>query len=229
MSHKYDLENIRTLYNTPIEELQKKYLNTDPHDAFPFIYVGEVVNVKDTEKLGRIKVKVINLLDDINNDDIPWFLPCNSSLDGSFTIPSVGDYVEVFFERGDIYCGKYFARALNKDKIPKEGLKDYPNTMVIFKTDKGTYCTLNKKTNEFKIVQPSGAGVVLKADGSIELNGTSVSIKDSESSVITKGSSVEGNYLCFGGFSAIPVCPLTGLAHNGFKMQNITFPIPPTI
>ena len=36
-------------------------------------FLGEVVNVKDDpEKLGRVKVRVFGVYDDVKEDDLPW-------------------------------------------------------------------------------------------------------------------------------------------------------------
>lgn len=205
--HELEHSNIRKVFNTPIEELQKSFLNKDPNDDYKYIYVGEVVDADDPMKIGRVKVKVINLFDEIVNADIPWFLPCNSFVDGAFSVPNVGDYVETYFERGDIYCGKYFAKAVNKNQIPTQASKDYPNTIVLFETERGSYCTLNKSTGEYKINQKN-TQIIIDADGKVEIKAPEVKIS---------GASV-GGVPCVppstGGFCKIPLCLFTGAAHQ---------------
>lgn len=222
-------ENVRTIFNTPIEELQKSFLNQNIHDDYNYIYVGEVVDINDPLKIGRVKVKVINLFDEIVNADIPWFLPCQSFVDGAFSVPNVGDYVETYFERGDIYCPKYFAKAVNKNQIPSQASKDYPNTIVLFETEKGSYCTINKSTGEYKIVQSTGSQLLVGEDGSIEMDVKSTKIViDKDGKVEIKapevkisGTSVGGVPGGSGGFCVLPNCLFTGATH---RADTITTP-----
>lgn len=208
----HDLENsnIRTIFNTPIEEIQKSFLNREVNEDYNYIYVGEVVDINDPMKIGRVKVKVINLFDEIVTADIPWFLPCQSFVDGAFSVPNVGDYVEAFFERGDIYCGKYFAKAVNKNQIPTQASTDYPNTIVLFETEKGSYCTLNKSTGEYKIVQKN-TQITIDADGKVEINSPDVTIKGGQLKVDGTVTPAADS----GGFNCLPNCLFTGGIHRG--------------
>jgi len=220
MTKKYEAENVRSIYNTEISEVQKKYLNEDIHDLYPYIYVGKVVDTTDPLKLGRIKVSVINLFDELTKSDMPWFLPINSNIKGSWCIPDIDDYVEVIFERGDIYCGKYLGKAINKSQIPSQstGVTNYPDTMILFETDNGAYCSVNKKTGEYKVVHPSGSQIRMDALGAVEIDAISFKIKSSPSSV--GGGVVVPNASNLGGLSCIPVCPMTSQPHNGCVMYN---------
>jgi hypothetical protein len=70
-------------------------------------YCGVVENVKDPEKLGRVKVRVPHVYGFIGQNDIPWALPAgmpagNSSNSGGFShLPDVGDQVYVRFLDGE--------------------------------------------------------------------------------------------------------------------------------
>lgn len=222
MTSKYDHENIRSIFNTQIEELQKKYLNEDVHDNFSYIYTGKVVDNKDSQKLGRIKVKVINLFDELKTDDIPFANPMNSFVDGAFSIPNVGDYVEVIFDHGDVYSPKYFSKALNKNQIPSQGLKDYPNTIVLYQTKAGAYCTLNKLTGEYKVVHPTGSTIKMDALGVVEIDAQIFKIKGKADSATGNGGFVIPNPNNYGGLSCIGFCPILMQPHNGNTMINNT-------
>lgn len=68
---------------------------------------GVVVDVKDPMKKGRIKVKVLNVYDTLNTEDIPWASQ-GKSVDGmEFRIPRIGQVVAVNFINGDIYMPEY--------------------------------------------------------------------------------------------------------------------------
>jgi hypothetical protein len=70
-------------------------------------YCGVVENVKDPEKLGRVKVRVPHVFGFIGQNDIPWALPAgmpagNSAASGGFShLPEVGDQVFVRFLDGE--------------------------------------------------------------------------------------------------------------------------------
>lgn len=70
-------------------------------------YCGVVENVKDPEKLGRVKVRVPHVYGFIGQNDIPWAIPAgmpagNSSGSGGFShLPEVGDQVLVRFLDGE--------------------------------------------------------------------------------------------------------------------------------
>jgi hypothetical protein len=70
-------------------------------------YCGVVENVKDPEKLGRVKVRVPHVYGFIGQNDLPWALPAgmpagNSPASGGFShLPGVGDQVFVRFLDGE--------------------------------------------------------------------------------------------------------------------------------
>jgi hypothetical protein len=70
-------------------------------------YCGVVENVKDPEKLGRVKVRVPHVYGFIGQNDLPWAMPAgmpagNSSAAGGFShLPEVGDQVLVRFLDGE--------------------------------------------------------------------------------------------------------------------------------
>jgi hypothetical protein len=70
-------------------------------------YCGVVENVKDPEKLGRVKVRIPHVYGFIGQNDLPWALPAgmpagNSPNSGGFShLPDVGDQVYVRFLDGE--------------------------------------------------------------------------------------------------------------------------------
>lgn len=70
-------------------------------------YIGRVEDNQDPKKLGRIKVRVLNVFDDIPVGDIPWATP-NKDLNGNqFILPEVGKIVNVTFDNGKFYTPVY--------------------------------------------------------------------------------------------------------------------------
>lgn len=76
-------------------------------------YVGKVVYNEDPNYSGRCRVRVYGLMDDLEDDLLPWFVPQTSGVFssstgcGSLSVPKVGSFVRVRFANGDIYSGEY--------------------------------------------------------------------------------------------------------------------------
>ena len=68
---------------------------------------GVVVDIKDEFKRGRIKVKVLNVYDDLETIDIPWASPTKSVNGTEFRLPKLGQVVSVNFVNGDLYMPEY--------------------------------------------------------------------------------------------------------------------------
>jgi hypothetical protein len=213
-------ENPRTKFNTPIDELQKEFLNDDFKDDYREFFTGKVVNNKDPEKLGRCRIRVYNLFDiSIPDSDLPWAIPDMSfvgSKVGSFIVPPVDALVNVYFDRGDIYCPRYTTKVVDKSNLPKERLKNYPNNMVFYESDNGDFFTVDRLTGVTKFKHRSGTSIKINIDGSLDINARVISIKGSEESPIGGGFVAPSS----GPFCSLPVCLLTGAPHTGFKAIN---------
>jgi hypothetical protein len=173
-----------------------------------------VLDNKDPDKQGKIKARVINLFDDLTESDIPWCLPIQSNITGSFAIPEVGDYISVFFDQGDVYVPYYLGKVLNINQIPSQLNASYPDTIIFYQTKTGNYSTLNRTTGEYKIVCKAGSKITMKASGEIEIDAPIISFPHATTATVT--SDPTG-----GPFCAIPFCPLTGLPHQGTKLLNV--------
>lgn len=85
-------------------------------------YVGIVEDNKDPDKLGRAKVRVMNIFDEIPLEDIPWASPWKDLNGNTFNTPEVGKVVMVVFDDGNddnpefIYSDHYNINLENKLK-----------------------------------------------------------------------------------------------------------------
>lgn len=70
-------------------------------------YLGVVEDNKDPKKNGRVRVRVMNVFDQIDKDDIPWAKPWKDLNGNAFNIPDVGKVVTVIFESANIYSPEY--------------------------------------------------------------------------------------------------------------------------
>jgi hypothetical protein len=158
-------------------------------------WLGEVVDVNDPLKIGRIRAKVFGKFDELNTEDIPWATPATSwsggsgTGGGSFSVPKKGSIVAIQFNNGDLYHPEYrFNQNLSKEV--KDLIKDsYTNAHVVVYdtvTDGGmkVYFTekdglmidykstkLNiKPDNSISIKNPNGDEVEMKNNGNITIN-----------------------------------------------------------
>lgn len=64
-------------------------------------YIGVVEDNQDPQKLGRVKVRVLNIFDNLSLADIPWANPWKDLNGNGFNIPDKGKIVIVVFDKGD--------------------------------------------------------------------------------------------------------------------------------
>jgi hypothetical protein len=64
-------------------------------------YVGVVEDCEDPQKLGRVKVRVFDVFDDVPVKDIPWANPWKDLAGNGFAVPEKGKVVTVVFENAD--------------------------------------------------------------------------------------------------------------------------------
>lgn len=108
-------------------------------------YIGIVVYNQDPDYTGRCKIRVYGLMDEIENDFLPWFTPINGCIfsgagNGTLSIPKIGTYVRVRFANGDIYSGEYYAIQNIDASLINEIKDNYENTHVFgFDSDKDFY------------------------------------------------------------------------------------------
>lgn len=65
-------------------------------------YIGVVEENNDPKKMGRVKVRVMDVFDDIDVKDIPWAMPWKDLNGNSFNVPEKGKVVVVVFDQGQI-------------------------------------------------------------------------------------------------------------------------------
>jgi hypothetical protein len=83
-------------------------------------YVGIVEDNQDPKKIGRVKVRVMDVFDDIPLEDIPWAMPWKDLNGNQFNTPERGKVVMVVFDQGNqdnpefIYSDHYNINLENK-------------------------------------------------------------------------------------------------------------------
>jgi len=85
-------------------------------------YVGVVEDNQDPKKMGRVKVRVMDVFDEIPLEDIPWAMPWKDLNGNQFNTPEKGKVVMVVFDQGSqdnpefIYADHYNINLENKLK-----------------------------------------------------------------------------------------------------------------
>lgn len=112
-------------------------INSYSDDLLATTWLGEVVDIEDPQKIGRIKVKVYGKFDSIPTESIPWAYPGNNHTGGAasgggfFSVPKKGSIVSVKFDMGNIYHPEYYFIQKISDEVKAEIKDSYPNAHVI--------------------------------------------------------------------------------------------------
>jgi hypothetical protein len=100
-------------------------------------WIGEVVDIADPLKSGRVKVKVYGKFDQIPTEHIPWAYPANSMTAGSatgggfFSVPKMGSLVAIRFDNGNIYHPEYTFMQKISAEVKAEIENSYENAHII--------------------------------------------------------------------------------------------------
>lgn len=200
-----DLEDLkRILGNEGLEITKAQTFNSYEQENLNF-WTGKVISNSDSEKLGRVQIKVQGYYDNMPDKFLPWAVPDNSFVGfkkGSFVVPEVGTMLRGYFDKGDVQKPVYTALAFNEynaqsDYSGRQSSLEYPNKMVLFETAKGDYLTMNRDTGVVIFSHRSGLIFKIDGDGNIDFeNGntsssTSVSFNGDISVSCTGNASIE--------------------------------------
>lgn len=135
------------------------------------LYVGVVEDNKDPKHIGRVKVRVQTIFDNIPTDDIPWAMPYKDVNGNQFNMPEVGKVVGVIFNSGTIYKPEYiYAEHYNinlEKKLSSLSDEDYVSfKAVLFDQSTQIWRT---KTDGLKI-DHEYSNINLDSNGNINLN-----------------------------------------------------------
>jgi len=212
--------------NKELSVLLREFIDNTETELTSVYHIGKVVDNKDPEKLGRVRIRVFGVHSkEIPDDDLPWALSeqnFSGSLLGSMIIPPIDAILNVRFANGNIYEPIFTSKLIKKGKIPKDAKKDYPNTLVFFELDNGDKFTINKETSEtiytqnggntitmssagdFTIEQTNGNKFTMSSDGEIKLenNLSNVTLDKLGNVIIDQALAIK-----LGGNSAVIPCP----------------------
>jgi uncharacterized protein involved in type VI secretion and phage assembly len=162
--------------------------SNDGYPTFYGKYRGLVTDNKDPNKLGRIKVKVQDVLGDKESGWALPALPYAGDGVGLYLVPPVNAFVWVEFEHGDpdypIWTGCFWG---GRDRLPNSPAS--PDVKVL-KTG-STTITLNDTAGQSSIkIETGNLKIVMDSQG-IELSNGSQTIKLSSASVSVNNGALE--------------------------------------
>ena len=139
--------------------LQKAQETASTADSKMFgVEVGIVTNVKDPDKLGRIKVCFPRLPGKPESDWVRVIQPAAGSGRGFYWLPHVNDEVLVAFERGEAHRPYVIGSLWNGKDKPIKGAYEDENTTVFIQTKAGHQIILDDKKGQEKIVIADKSG-----------------------------------------------------------------------
>ncbi len=127
------------------------------------VVIGIVTNNKDTEKLGRVKVKIPRLSgeDESNWARVISFMAGKDR--GAFFLPEVDDEVLVAFEYGDINMPYVIGSLWNGKDVPPENNSDGKNNIRVIRSRSGHVITLDDSdgSEQIKIMDKTEKNMII--------------------------------------------------------------------
>jgi hypothetical protein len=144
-------------------------------------FTGKIENITDPENLNRVKVRCFGFYsEDIAIEDLPWatvMMPVTSASiqgNGGNHHLEVGSWVVGFFRDGPsaqdpMVMGSIATQTDGTQDIPTES----SDTNKVYKSKAGHLIELDNTegSERVNILHKSGSYILMKADGSIEING----------------------------------------------------------
>lgn len=148
------------------EEMLARYLERGESKYFGK-YRGFVDDRNDTEKLGRLRLRVPSVLGDAITGWAWPALPYAGANLGFLFIPQENDLVWVEFVEGDlehpIWSGGSWAKPNGQPEIPADAKANYPDTQVL-RTKSGHVLIFEDKQGHEAITLRARSGVEIKID-----------------------------------------------------------------
>ena len=183
-------------------ETNYTYINKKLNDRN---FIGVVINPEDPTFSGRCQIRVLGLMDDINDEYLPWATPINSCVfapdgGGSLSVPKVNTFVRVIFPHGDLYSPEYNFIQNISEQLSNLIKDDYLNTHVIVFDPEEELVVLYQPNSGFKIGLKNSEIIIsndamisimhANSDSLIQLKGEDINITSKANINIASGSQI---------------------------------------
>jgi hypothetical protein len=166
-------------------------------------WLGEVVDIEDPLRDGRIRVKVFGKFDELETEAIPWSSPRtkitggSQSGSGSFSVPKIGSIVGVIFENGSLYQPEWYTIEHISDELKAEISGSYVNAhSLIYDTVTEGFVKVFFTEAKGLMLDYKETQVNIKPDNSVVIqnpNGDIIEIANNGKLTITVSDTVEVN------------------------------------
>lgn len=158
-------------------------------------YIGFVIDSEDPERLGRCKIRVLGIYDQIADEDLPWAFPQSLSVfsggdskgAGNISIPKAGTAVRVNFLEDDIHSPQWFSIVHLNDALRRELAESY----------QGSHVVIYDEDQDLKVwFTPANGMQIYYKDSSISINPDQsilIDHKDSQSNIELKAGQITVN------------------------------------
>lgn len=185
------------MLDTDISYISKKLDNND--------FIGVVINPNDPTFAGRCQVRVLGLMDDIEDEYLPWATQISSCVfsyngAGSISVPKQGTFVKITFPNGDIYSPEYSFIQNMSTQLSDLIKDDYLNTHVLVFDPEEELVVLYQPNSGFKISLKKSEIIIsndamitishANSDSLIQLKGEDINITSKANINIASGSQI---------------------------------------
>jgi hypothetical protein len=143
-------------------------------------YRGTVTDNQDPRSQGRVRVRVPEVLTDV---DSGWALPCvpyAGAQTGAYSVPAVGAGVWIEFEAGDVSRPVWVGGWWGSDKVPTDetGAKATPDVKLT-RSEQGLLLALHDDSETIALSDSNGANIL-----KIEIKSGTITLKASTKVVV---------------------------------------------
>jgi len=173
---------MREFLGNSLQDTVKEYLS-EKEDPYTGKYIGIVLDNNDPLKIGRVKARVYGLHDNFTVDELPWAMvefPMAFSVKGSFMVPEINTLVYCEFDDQDLYEPRVSSKVIDRNNLNFEAdyLESYPNSVILYECEDGSYQKINRQKGEFTLKTGAGCFFKLHQDGTINLTNNATETGD---------------------------------------------------
>lgn len=153
-------------------------------------YIGTIEDIDDPLKIGRAKIRIQFLFDNLPVENLPWAYQKSplffgkGGLAGSISVPKKGSIVQVEFENGNLYAPVYTFHQVLADDVKSKLKEEYEGTHILAMDGDSTLKILQTTKTGFTI-EFQGSRINIAADSTI-----TIEHKDSDSLIELHGGQI---------------------------------------